>query len=266
MKPMVNPSALFPTTPATTPSMMPPVLPDPSIFGDAFDQLLNNRGVRFIHQRAVPCPNIKSHDDNTHDPLCPHCDGSGLFYYKEKEIIGMFVSNSIERQFEYNGAWEQGAAIVTLPTLYDDGEPADFSIYDRLVCTDFTVRLYEQKEYEPRSDSKQQLRYPIERVQYLATANSSSVTEYIEDVDFTIEDGKIKWTDGHTPSYDHVNDRGQVFSVAYYAFPIFVVLQPMRELRITQELIGASKQAKRLPQQVVVRRDFYVNPPEKVSS
>lgn len=259
-KPMGNPNATFPLAPLSTPSPMPPNLPDPSIFGDSFDQLLKQRGVRFIHQKALPCPNLRSLDDNTHDQLCPHCDGSGILYYQEKEIIGVMSSNSIERQWEYNGAWEQGAATVTLPTLYDDGEPADFSVFDRLICTDFTVRLYEQKEYETRINMKQQLRYPIERVQFLAVANNSTMVEFKQDIDFTIDDGKIAWLAGHTPN------EGDVFSVAYYANPIYIVLQPLRELRITQQMVEANKVARRLPQQVVVRRDFYVNPPEKISS
>lgn len=212
---------------------------------------------------------MRALDDNSHDPLCSHCDGSAILYYAPKEIIGVFVSNAIEKQFEYNGMWEAGNAVVTLPSEYSDGSQADFTMYDRLVVTDYTVRLWEQKEYEPRSDSKQQLRYPIVKVEYLVTASSSPnvVKEYVLGTDFNIVDGKIEWISGQEPDYDVVSEIGQTFSVAYLANPAYVVLQPLRELRVSQQLeSNATKVAIRLPQQVVVKRDFLVNPPEKLAS
>jgi hypothetical protein len=263
---MDKPSATFTPSPTSTPSQFPLILPDPSMYKQNFDQLLNNRGIRFEHQRALPCPNMRALDDNSHDPLCPHCDGSGILYYQPKEIIGVFTSNSIEKQFEYQGSWETGTAVVTLPTEYADGTQADFTLYDRLVVKDYTVRLWEKKEYEPRTDSKQQLRYPIVKVEELVTATPTVLKNYILGVDFAIEDGKIKWI-GTTPDYDTINEIGQAFSVAYLANPEYVVLQPLRELRVSQQLqAGGTKLAIRLPQQVIVKRDFLVNSPEKLAS
>lgn len=236
------------------------------MFKQNFDQLLNNRGVRFVHHRAIPCPNMNNLDDNNHDPLCPHCDGSGILYYSPREIVGTFLSNSIEKQFEYQGVWEVGTAVVTLPSEYADGTQAEFATYDKLVLTDYTVRLYEKKAYEPRPDNKQQLRYPIEKVEYLVTVTDSEVKEYIAGVDFNVSgDGMIEWVPGNTPGYDTVADQGQIFGVSYYAFPVYVVLQPMRELRITQQMMpDGSKVSIRLPQHLVVKRDFFVNKPERI--
>jgi hypothetical protein len=44
------------------------------------------------------------------------------------------------------------------------------------------------------------------------------------------------------------------------------VLQHLRELRISQELVGGVKQPVRLPQQVLVKRDFLFNKPELEAS
>ena len=130
---------------------------------------------------------------------------------------------------------------------------------------DYTVRLWELKEYEPRPNGRQQLRYPINKVGYLITTEGNQITEYVEGVDFTVEDGEIQWVAGNTPSYDTMNDMGQTYAVSYWANPVFIVLQPMRELRVTQQMMpDGTKISVRLPQQLVIKRDFLVNKPEKL--
>lgn len=245
----------------STPSIFPPQIPDPSLRGIGFDQLLAQRGIRMIHRRAIPCFNISDLDQNTHNPTCSVCDGSGIYYYREKEIYGIFHSNSLEKMFEHHGVWEVGSAVVTLPTEYPDGEEADFNMFDQLVIPDFTSRMWELKEFVPTDDLIQQVRYPIQKIDFIASAANSTVTEYEVGTDLTLtDDGKIQWVDGHEPSYDNVNERGDVFVVSYYANPVYTVLQHMRELRITQELqADGTKMAKRLPQQILVRRDFMRN-------
>ena len=256
----------YPVSPTSYPSPMPVFIPDPSLKGVSFDQLLQNRGVRFLHRLASPCPNLGSVYDNNHDPNCPVCDGNGIHYYREKEIYGVFYSNSLEKNFEMQGIWEVGTAVVTLPTEYPDGSQAEFNTYDQLVIPDFTVRLWELKEYEPRPNRQQQLRYPVDRVDHMYSVVNGVKTVYEDGVDFNIVDGKIEWIVGREPSYDTVNEVGRVFTVIYFANPVYNVLQHMRELRITQELQNGVKTPRRLPQQVLVKRDFLLNSPEKEAS
>lgn len=264
---MDKPSASTPVTPTSVRPQFPSMIPDPSMMGINFDQILKNRGIRFLHSRALPCPNMSSMDDNNHNPLCTHCDGSGILYYREKEIFGVMVSNSVEKQFEYNGIWETGTAVVTFPTEYVDGEQAEFSLYDRLVVQDYTVRLWEKKQYEPRIGRLQQLRYPIHNVEYLITVTDAAVKEFVQGTDFDIVGGLIQWVDGKEPDYDQVNEMGQIFSVSYYANPVYIVMQPMRELRVSQQMLpDGTKVAIRLPQQIVVKRDYFVNKPEKIEN
>jgi hypothetical protein len=242
------------------PNGMPVIIPDPSIKGQSFDQLINNRGVRFIHKLAAPCPNLRALADNSHNPNCPICDGNGMMYYREKEVHGVFYSNSLQKNFEQQGIWEIGSAVVTLPTKYDDGTRAEFNTFDQLVIPDLTVRLWELKEYEPRPS--QQMRYPIESVDYIAAVKNNVLVPYTLGTDYNIVDGKIEWIAGQEPDYDNTNERGEVFVVVYFAHPVYNILQHMRELRITQELVGGVKTPVQLPQQVLVKRDFLFNKPE----
>ena len=251
------------TSPSSYPSPMPLYIQDPSLKGVSFDQLLQNRGIRFLHRVSAPCPNITTVEDNSHNPLCPICDGNGILYYREKEIYGVFYSNSLQKNFEMQGIWEIGSAVVTLPTEYADGAVAEFNTYDQLVIPDFVVRLWELKEYEPRPDKKQQLRYPIKSIDFIGYVKNDILTELKEGVNYTISsDGKIEWIAGAEPPFDSSINRGEVFVVSYFANPVYNVLQHMRELRISQEMINGQKVPLKLPQQVLVKRDFLVNPPE----
>jgi len=153
--------------------------------------------------------------------------------------------------------------VVTLPSEYSDGEQADFSVFDKLVAVDFMIQTWEKKEYVNRPI--QQLRYPILQVEYMVTVNGSALKEYFLGIDFNIIDGKIEWISGRAPSYDSLTDTGQTFSVRYLARPAYIVANMLRELRVSQQVgLDGVKRAVRLPQQLVVKRDFWVNPSDKV--
>ena len=268
---MDKPGQPYPNPPATSStsvsSPMPMFLPDPSIKGISFDQLLAQRGIRMIHEKVVPCPNIQSVNTSAHQPDCEFCDDSGILYYDQKEIFGTFSGNSIEKTFEAHGVWEVGTAVATFPTEYSDGTQADFNTYDRLTVPDFTVRLWELKEYEPRTGNKQSLRYPVTKVEYASSITNGVQKFYVVDVDFTISvDGDVTWIPGKEPWYDADRDVGESIVWSYFANPVYVVVQSLRELRITQEWVNGVKQARRLPQNVLIRRDFMVGAAEKLGS
>ena len=267
---MEKPGQIYPPpaqAPTSVPSPMPIYLPDPSIKGVSFDQLLNQRGIRFVHSKAVPCPNVLDVSNNAHLPDCTFCDDSGILYYGEEEIWGVFSGNSIEKTFEAHGVWEVGTAVVTLPTEYPSGDQADFNTYDRLVIPDFTVRMWEMKAYEPRPGNKQSLRYPVQKVEFACSITDGVQKIYEAGVDFNIDtDGDIVWVSGKEPSYDEAADRGEAIIWSFYAHPVYIVVQSLRELRITQELVNGQKVAKRLPQQILIRRDFMVGPGEKIAN
>jgi hypothetical protein len=209
--------------------------------------------------------NVESTTFQAHQPDCPFCDDSGILYYDEKEIWGVFSGNSIEKTFEAHGVWEVGTAVLTLPTEYPDGTQADFNTYDKLLIPDITVRLWELKGYEPRPGNQQDLRYPVEKVEYASSITDGIQKFYYPGVDFNVAgDGSIEWIDGRQPFYNTELERGEVVGWAYWAKPVYVVLQSLREVRMTQELINGIKTAKRLPQQVLVRRDFIVGSGEKI--
>lgn len=269
--PMNKPGQIYPP-PAqsitSVPSPMPLYLPDPSIKGVSFDQLLNQRGIRFVHSAAVPCPNILTIDNNAHNPDCEFCDDSGILYYGNTEMWGVFSGNSIEKTFEAHGVWEVGAAVVTFPTEDAAGNQIDFNTFDKLVVPDFTVRMWEMKEYEPRPGNVQELRYPIHHVEFATSIRNGVQKFYVQGTDFNVDHvtGQIVWISGKEPFYDAPSGHGEVIIWSFYAHPVYIVVQSLRELRITQELVNGQKVARRLPQQILIRRDFMVGAGEKLAT
>ena len=254
-----KPNQIYPSNPGILPQFMPLHIPDPSIRGESWDQLLKNRGVRFLHQRMAACPNMLNLEDGSHSPVCPVCDGQGMFKYSEKEIFGVVVSNSLDKQYEFQGYWEMGSAVVTMPTEYPDGKQAEFLSFDKLVLPDFTVRMWEMKEYSVQPSNKQYLRYPIHNTDGVFAVIDDVLVEYIEDTDFTVStDGAIQWIS--PPPV------GQTLTIQYFASPVYVVVNLLKELRVSQQLENGQKVSKRLPQELVVKRDYLINPPTKANT
>lgn len=267
---MDKPSQVYPSTKVATssPSPMPPLIPDPSILGVSFDQLLNQRGIRMIHSKAMPCPNIQTVDDNAHVPGCTFCDGNGYVHYDEKEIWGTFGGNSLQKTFEAHGVWEMGSAVVSMPTEYPDGAEADFQTMDKLFIPDFTIRLWERREYEPRPGGIQELRYPVQKVDRAMSVVDGVEKIYQVGTHFNIDSqGRIVWVQGQEPEYNTDTQHGEVISWSFYSQPVYYVVQTLRELRITQELSNAGqKVAKRLPQHILVKRDFLPGKTETIAN
>jgi hypothetical protein len=254
-----KPDQIYPSSQGSFQSFMPGILPDPSIKGVSFDELLKNRGVRFVHKIATPCPNVVSLVDNNHHPQCPFCDNSQILYLEEKEIWGVFSNNSMEKLFEVQGVWDVGTAVVTFPVQYEDGDQADFNIFDQLICPDFQVRISDLKEYQGEGITK--CKYPIERIYDMTSITNNAIKKYVLDVDFTINtDGQIVWLPGNEPIYNEMTGIGEVMSITFGTAIAFNVVQKLHELRITQELIDGQKTAIRLPQQLLIKRDFLFTP------
>jgi len=97
------------------------------------------------------------------------------------------------------------------------------------------------------------------------SVRGGSLYQYVDGVDYVIENGNIKWL--ILPYYNNVEELGEVLSIIYIANPVYAVLNVMHELRVTQEydISTGTKIARRLPQQVLVKRDFLINDADKES-
>lgn len=257
---MKKPTKTFaPLPPNIIKQAVPRFIHDPQLIPEHFTQLLNNRGIEFEHSKATPCANLTSLENQDHNPNCRECD-NGFEYYDNRNITGVFSSNSLEKMFEVQGFWGISTAVITFPAEYNDGTQADFQYFDKLVLPSFTHRWWELIEYNFET-GLDKLRYPAVTIEILKTPDKT----FIEGTDFELTtNGFIEWLSiGETPTWNPDLNKGQIYSISYTASPVWHVVQLLHELRVSQSYDTNTnlKTAIRLPQQVVVKRDFLFSHP-----
>lgn len=236
--------------------MAPGILPDPGLNAHHYGEMIKNRGILFMHTKAVPCPNVQDIESMIHVNHCehPHCY-NGMLQIQAKPVWGYFNNDQLNRLFEVQGEYNENIAIITMSDTYDDdGSQCDLAAFDRLEATaDYTKRTYELVESSVSG---------VDRLKYYATqahfAMSSSGKEFKEGADFVIQDGKVRWISKNRPGYDQQAKRGEVYTISYYMKPIFYVHHVMKELRASQveDPFTGEKVAVRLPQHVMVLREL----------
>jgi hypothetical protein len=179
--------------------------------------------------------------------------------------MGIFSQGKLEKMYDAMGVWDIGQAVVTFQAFMDgpDGEisegPAvDFQIGDRLTCLDYTFTWIELIEHNV-STSVDRLRYPAITVEVIV---DEAGKRYHEGLHFNItSSGQIKWLTNERPPFQQDINRGGIYSIRYTARPVFFVTQMLHEVRATKGIDRTDGQLKaiRLPQQVLIRRDFLVN-------
>lgn len=262
---MKRPRKTFPVGDGFIGKKTPDMLPNPQLDPMAFEQFIKNRGIRWVHEKAALCPNIDNIDTQQHDPNCKSCE-NGMIYYAKCEIHGLFQANKLERMYEVQGRWDVGEAVVTFSAYADgpDGTPGvgpaiDLQMFDRVICCDYEFRWIERIEHSPTGIDR--LRYPALSVEYIATASK----RYFVDQDFYInEKGHIQWKGQNQPGFNQNTDHGEIYTIAFTAQPVFIVVQLLHEIRATKgfdPFNPAVQTAIRLPQQVLIRRDYLFSHP-----
>lgn len=240
----------------------PSILPNPLLDPIGFEQLIRNRGLRWKHEKGAICPAVKDLETLEHDPNCRKCE-NGYLFFNPVEVMGTFESNKLEKMYEIQGTWTVGEAITTFASYLDgpNGEPGlgamvDFQQGDKLTCLDYSFTWQELVEYSLLGTDR--LRYPALHVDFLADTERT----YALNTDFEITpEGNIKWVSGNRPKYLADRSKGSVYTVVYSARPIFYVVQIMHEIRATKGYNRKTNkvEAVRLPQQLLIRRDFLFN-------
>jgi hypothetical protein len=231
---------------------MPNQSPNTTLNPVSFQSLIESQGIRMIHQRPVPCPNIRSLDAPAHESTCEMCF-NGNIYFDTREFIGAAMADSLDRRFGNNGTWDLDQAQIIVPTQDLQGRELDVNYFDQITLPDFTVRYYQRIEHSQTGIDRLQFR-PIS----LDYVIDGSGKQYRVDVDVKVEDGRLKWI-GDRPGYDAFQRRGKIYSVSYYIVPTFTVVAMPHQLRMAQTkgvALGTPNVQARFPQLVVVRRDF----------
>lgn len=227
----------------------------------AFDNTIRAHGIRMVHARPVPCPNIKSLYDGNHDPSCKMCQ-NGFIYYAQKDIIGLFSGNQLNKQLPINGVYDYDQASIVIPSKYPDGTYCDLQVFDRIFLPEHPpVRYYQRVEHSQTGIDR--LEFPAVSVEFLV---DSKGVKYVFGVDFELNTaGNIHWlASGKRPAYQMDTDSGQVYSLTYYTRPTLTIISLPHQLRVTQTIKDGVSVVERFHQVAVVKKDFIPSRPDDV--
>jgi len=228
---------------------MAQVLMNPSLF----ENTIKSHGVALIQSRPMQCPNVKDLAGGDHDPSCEICS-NGYIYYGHKEFTGVFMGNSIQRQFQMSGTFDFDQASIIMPAKNADGTDFDVNMFDRIEMPGNEVRYFQRVEHS--QTGRDRLHFPATRVDKLITADLRIFTS---GVDFQVtNEGRIQWLPGgDRPGYNLDIDRGEIYSVTYYCRPVFTVISLPHQLRVTKAMKNGVAVEERFPQLAVCRKDFF---------
>jgi hypothetical protein len=230
---------------------------------DAFNEFLNLQGIRLVHYKALRCPVGMTDVDDNRRPHNDHAGCSnGFIYYKAGIVTAGMQGNSNQQHGNDLGLIESSYITASLPQYYDGDESCPISIapFDRFFLCEEEV---ESRILVPtwhlqtcHASGLDKLYYPAESVEKLVDMRGE---EYKEGTDVVIEDGLIKWSK-RRPGYQIDVDRGAIYSIRYKYRPYWYCVRLIHEIRVAQVETMAGRVLTRMPQQVLIAREYtYTN-------
>lgn len=217
---------------------------------DAFDELVQAHGVRFVHYRGMPNPVglVDLYDSRRPDP--DHSGASnGMVYTKAGCVTCMFSGNSKDLRAMEGGVLNAANAQIT-PTRYYEGtkEYVYLAPMDRLYLAEESVLVTVAHKVEAHATGRDRLRYPA--VQVLDVMDAKGLRYRCGD-DFGVEDGQIVWAPGRAP------EPGRIYAVRYLHRPYWYVDRLTHEVRVAQyeDFMTGERKTMRMNQCAIIQRE-----------
>ena len=224
----------------------------------AFDAAIHNHGVQFKHWRAMKCP-VGLVDAK--DIRRPHPDHSGCsngyLYTLAGKMTCLFTGNSMSSRSDDPGLINSASASITIPRHYDESmERVMVAPFDRLYLDEegITVPFWQLTEVSMSGIDK--LNFPVSKVVDLIDAD---MERYVEGVDFSVVDGRIRWG-SRLPKFIAEENRGTVYSIRYTYHPYWYIVHLPHEIRVgssEEDFLNGTKQVTKMPQFAVIQREFF---------
>jgi hypothetical protein len=216
------------SNPAKNPGhVLSPLLPNEAVTLDAtaFDNLVHNQGVRFVHYRAMKCPVGLTSPDDIRRTHADHSGCSNGFVYVAKgRVTSLFLGNHTElRKFDA-GIADGSSVVVTFPRFYDETESRILvRPYDRFYLEEEGVTTGTWDVMKRRADGhNDRPRFPAVRVHEILDSNG----RWWDSTAFDIVDGDIRWKDLKGPP------PGTVYTAWYEYKPYWLVDKLVHEIRV----------------------------------
>lgn len=227
---------------------------------ELFDTLISEHGLQFVHEQAIPCAGSNTDINNTRSHHGDHSCENG-FYYKciDTPFTGVFTNNPNSKNFKSEGIIDSSTAWIICPRTYDNtNKTIYFSGYDKIRIVDkefkeILVPYFEKLEISATGIDR--ARFPVCQVEYLIDGFGK---EYLEGIDFILENHNIKWITQNRPIYNPNAGHGGVYSIRYLLRPFWFVLSVEHEVRISTTIDdNGEKKQTRFPQYLRCVREIW---------
>lgn len=194
-----------------------------------FDEELIAHGAPALWQQARVCPCIQEQTGQA-DPICPFCrDYPGIIWDAGTFLRMLAPGRRRSQEYDTAGGWVEGVVTLTFPSTVTPAhlDRVGFAVGEMVVNNE----RHRRGQSDPLGGSLERLRIrPCLSVDFADAIigadpttdppTAGTLTRYVADVDFTIEDtGNIVWADSGPPS-------GIQYTLRYTTRPTFVCWSP----------------------------------------
>ncbi len=151
---------------------------------EAFDRLINQKGVMARIYRTLYCPNVKSVDGAEHEIDCTLCNGSGFIDVDPICCHVYIQTQDLHELPNIEGFLDGNTISVTFPA------GVEVQYFTKIELHDFTD-VFPQRVLRKRGTLVDILKYPACRVNVLLDRNN---VRYHQGIDFILDaNGNVKW-------------------------------------------------------------------------
>jgi hypothetical protein len=219
----------------------------------AFDDSIRLHGVRYIHYRTTRCPvgMVDKYDDRHPDQDHAGCS-RGFIHTKAGTITGLFTSSGSKSDQQDIGLLDGSTTVVTFPRTYDNStEEMQVVVFDRFYVED-TILVPTWQLLESHITGRERLDFPAEKVMDIIDAKGKRYGAE----DYSLADGQIVWNPGRGPAFNADLNKGTVMSIRYLYRPFWIASRIMHQVRLASVGEGEGKQTVRMPQQILLQREY----------
>jgi hypothetical protein len=225
------------------------------------DQFIQSHSVTFEHYRAMPSPiGLKDIGEYRRPDALDTLQENGMLYRKCGEFEAVLFSNSARDRRMDGGVEDESTARITLPRYYNKvredlpNEEIHLAVGDRIFIKDMDVKVttYQRVEYSPELKTDL-LQYPALKIEFLVDSRG---TEYKEGVDFSIDNGNIKWNGNKVPGVDPETGKGRIYSIRYLYNAHWYIVSIINEIRVGNVTENGVRKPSRMPYHAMIQREY----------
>lgn len=210
---------------------------------EAFDRLIEQKGVNVKVYRSMYCPNVKSVDGAEHEIDCTLCQGSG-YIDLDPIVTKSFLQTQGLEKIEGQGGYHDGNTVLA---SFQIG--IELQYWTLIELCDYTD-IYYQRLIRREGFDIDNLKYKACRMNAVIDRQGN---RYYQDQDFKLNpNGSILWTGTRRP------EDGEVYTVHYEKHSQFRAVKAMHANRFTQYKASGQPEVEhiKLPEQWMISKEF----------